>query len=471
MVGLSVSMNAGIIPFAVAPTNAREIYLLLGQEEEVPNWQHGSNKWCGFSGRSIDRDNGFPARAAAREFVEETMGVVRSRFGMSQNLFGRACNDAQLSESLNGGEYICSLHTNRKSDTRQYQSVTFLKQIPWDPRIPARFAEVRAALSKLNHACIEYTKCAKEWQNRHGLFGVPLPGKLQAITHSRSSSSINEEVLRTWIDEGCEPSMLVSQIATINVDTGKVDKVRCVSHTNMCSADMQHAARTLAAWQHVLNLYINLPEYLHMHPAINVQYVDGFPIPIYVKVGRSYLEKQRLRWWSLPRLQEVLDHGGHFRGDAFRHRFLPSLAITVSLLNNSLDDPKQNSFDVWRRKTHHDTANEQAQRREARVWRSQSAPVKIEEEEDGHKTEDPQKDNTLKMCKYSRRSRVRVRLTGWCKVPSHLKHSPVSRSNSANSSSVGYHNQHRKQIRRLDGIATSHHAQDQNGNVHSESNG
>jgi hypothetical protein len=67
------------------------------------------------------------------------------------------------------------------------------------------------------------------------------------------------------------------------------------------------------------------PFSMRRHPALTLT----FPCP---SVSNNYLEKCALNWWSLDRLNEVLQKKGRYKSQLFRKSFLPVLKIVVHIL-------------------------------------------------------------------------------------------------------------------------------------------
>lgn len=76
--------SAGILPFTVIKRNGNRIVLvLLGRERPDPSW-NDSDKWSDFGGKREREES--VEDAAAREFFEETCGVVESLDRIKQRL-------------------------------------------------------------------------------------------------------------------------------------------------------------------------------------------------------------------------------------------------------------------------------------------------------------------------------------------------------------------------------------------------
>lgn len=116
---------AGVLPYAVVPSEIAlsGIVFLLGREHVEANWT-GSNSLSDFGG-APDGDEK-PDEAAAREFWEETMGLL----GNEETLLGMIKRDA------------------RPTVLPYSIGVMWLLPIPYDPELPTRFKNVHAYMMK-----------------------------------------------------------------------------------------------------------------------------------------------------------------------------------------------------------------------------------------------------------------------------------------------------------------------------------
>lgn len=143
----TVCIGASILAFAMDPQHDRA-YFWLGKERKVLAWGAGSNRWSDFGGGRI-RSDVDPAATAAREFVQETAGCVRYFDADSAGLRTRSDD---IAASLRKGEYVIKLETTvgKSTDGNIRLFVTYVVQLPWDPRAIMRFQHCRALLSGLH---------------------------------------------------------------------------------------------------------------------------------------------------------------------------------------------------------------------------------------------------------------------------------------------------------------------------------
>ena len=116
---------AGVLPFAKVPSEIAlsGIVFLIGREHVEANWT-GSNSWSDFGGAPDGTER--PDEAGAREFWEETMGIL----GNEEELLGKVRGTAlptMLPNSI---------------------GVMWLLPIKYDPDLPTRFENVYAYMMK-----------------------------------------------------------------------------------------------------------------------------------------------------------------------------------------------------------------------------------------------------------------------------------------------------------------------------------
>jgi len=145
----------GVLCYALEPLT-QNIYFLLGQEAF-------DNTWCDFAGGP--KPNESIIDTAVREFSEESMNAVME--------------PEKIREDLEARRYSLMLHYD--------QRIVFLKQIPFDPTLPMRFAERRLEYLEEGAKPELVEKRSIEWFSlnriekmvRHDKNGVNNVGKLR----------------------------------------------------------------------------------------------------------------------------------------------------------------------------------------------------------------------------------------------------------------------------------------------------
>lgn len=159
----TVHVGASILCFAVDPTHGR-VYFWLGKERKVLTWGAGFQRWSDFGGGSAPSDMD-AAETAAREFMQETAGCVRY---FETDTTSVRTTFADIAASLRRGEYLFRLETaipetaDARADATRPIFVTYVVQVPWDPRAIMRFQHCRAMLSGLHKRLLRVSLSAAE---------------------------------------------------------------------------------------------------------------------------------------------------------------------------------------------------------------------------------------------------------------------------------------------------------------------
>jgi len=122
-------IGASILPFSVDPWY-HGIYFLLAKERSG-TWR-GSNKWDDFGGKANDNED--PCDVAAREFQEESCGVIR----VYENEPIPRKSHELVSDLLKNKGYM--MHIDFKPNHQdQFVYRTYVKQVPWQPETFQKF--------------------------------------------------------------------------------------------------------------------------------------------------------------------------------------------------------------------------------------------------------------------------------------------------------------------------------------------
>jgi len=156
-------VGASLLCFCMDPTHSC-IYFLLGKERHNARWPAGSGRWSDFGGAVVEEDDDSPEVTAAREFMEETLSVVKY---FEHDVLPRTTY-MDIAQDLRNNN-----HTMRVTQGDKHRRfVMFVKQIPWDPEVVHRFSEYRNVLTRPsrvgpptvnteNHPAIDASKCVK----------------------------------------------------------------------------------------------------------------------------------------------------------------------------------------------------------------------------------------------------------------------------------------------------------------------
>ena len=145
-------IGAGILPFCRTPTG--DIQFALGKERFISHWR-GSLKWSGFEGGR--KANERVAQTAAREFVEESMGIF-----VDMNKV-HLCDIPKLTQQLENNDYaarivLCIIH----AENIERYHVTYLLELPYQPRSIAKFVVERRVLLNMQTKLIHLDNISVE---------------------------------------------------------------------------------------------------------------------------------------------------------------------------------------------------------------------------------------------------------------------------------------------------------------------
>lgn len=140
--------SCGVLPYSVIRGN---VYVLLGKEKFDPKWRD-SDSWSAFGGR-MERGETYE-EAAAREFYEETGGVV--------------CSLESMKQRLQNGDYPLYIDVEQGKSTN-YR--LFLVQVPYK-NYPEMYANLCRFLNylKVNSSSVE--KNYLKWFSLHTVTDV-----------------------------------------------------------------------------------------------------------------------------------------------------------------------------------------------------------------------------------------------------------------------------------------------------------
>ncbi|AVK75918.1 MutT/NUDIX hydrolase [Pandoravirus neocaledonia] len=255
-----------------------------------------THRWCDFGGRIEPGET--QEEAAAREFFEETLGVVctdscaRSAHrdaamgsvdvGAPSGLHGDVDRRA-LAADLVAGRYAFKVRTclNHGADPavpRRYH-VTFVKRIPWTPSVVLQFARLRCELAAVARDARRHRAPVKQEEIERGMEGHPTATPL-----ARARQDAIPE-------------------ATVGVSGHRV------------------AAKPIADNCHATN-----NQYVSDEPAARAALSpDG-------RVRDECIEKDYIQFWSVRRLRQALDNGGCFRREHLRPLFMPTIAVVLDVM-------------------------------------------------------------------------------------------------------------------------------------------
>lgn len=294
-------MGAGVVPIATLEDGSHR--LLLGRERFMPSWK-GSCRWSGFEGSR--KDNESMDEAAVREFVEESLGVV----------------------PVAGGDALCAVHEreywirivlkilNERKAERYH--TTFVLPVMYDENIARKFIQLRMSLEHIDRA-------AQEWRYARPavLGGEDMDvGAVEMIQGDDESETYVR--VRRIPRHPSQPHLVAAPWST---DVFNEEGVQLAILKG-------GIARGVLEWD---RLRKRVERTLVDHPSVSVQRCERWGTLQNVTISKDHLEKDQVRWWSIPELRKVLEGRGQIGTDRFRPYFLPVLQTLLHEL--SLDPP------------------------------------------------------------------------------------------------------------------------------------
>jgi len=342
----SVSYAAGIIPYAICPYSNSNVYFLLGKEGNSPGWKPSTNKWCDFGGRSdFKEDKGSVEQTAAREFVEESLGVISFHPPVFREEISKEYQQTnKVFEELQKKSFTKKIIMTKQFDNKHVKFIYFLKQIPWKPELPHIFKEIRDQILKIKNLSKQYHDLCKK---------LPKESKFRVPGQSLEDDDVSKVVVDMCLKKSKKELMGVSTIVKYTLlSTSFHDPLECKDSREFWdSPEFLVIKQIIHVFSELKTAFQKLPDSLQKHDVFKVKYLSSsvnFFIDIHVK--DQYLEKQCMEWWSLPKLSNALNNGGISHNEFLRPNFLPMVAILLKTFKYRGSPTSQ----TWEKKSKYD---------------------------------------------------------------------------------------------------------------------
>ena len=315
--------GAGVIPISYSPQG--EFYLLLGRERFLPQWR-GSCRWSGFEGSRKTLET--LRTTAAREFTEESMGVV---FGNSDVATG-------ILQRKDFWVRVVLRISNEKKAERYH--ATYVVPIEWNDSLPEKFSEVRVNVERID-------RLAREMERAFPVFalisktkvelgdviidengGVQLHRYVVGATQREGEPGTKEAFLRGCVEVHEE------EVEKSGDESGGIVWEEADGGAQRLSLPKSHPyASTIVKWDSIRKQIEK--ENIICHPCVLARRGEVFASIQDLRVMTDFLEKDEVRWWSATDLRRVLDGRGFLGNDCFRPYFLPVLQTILHELSSS----------------------------------------------------------------------------------------------------------------------------------------
>ena len=340
--------------FSVDPQWGR-VYFLLGKERHIVKWEAGSDRWSYFGGRPLSRQESVE-HTAAREFHEETLGVVRYR--PTDALPRRGYED--IVASLRAGEFAFKVTLWIPGDAgedRQRCYVTYVKQIPWDPHALPRFQRARHSLSTLprtiGDASSTFTSVQHGWALRHPAVVVARPSSLG--THNLPNT---QEVGSAIVSRAQFMAALMTTSTSASSSLSSSQLAQSPARHRPSWSTFRTSIKNTPKRQQTSNTITSatvvpqLPNSVARNEQVSGHSGNQTGVGGVVSVNRDFLEKRCLGLWSIPQLQRAINSRGILssrfgRPERCRTSFLQFAALVMNEL--ALYEPTcmENAADAW----------------------------------------------------------------------------------------------------------------------------
>lgn len=280
--------SAGIMPFAL---KEGEVYFLLAQERTQINWK-GSLRWSSFEG---GRKAGESAQtSAAREFLEESMGVVNLRDWDESD---QSC--ASIARHLDERCAAQLLVKVNCRNSRVRYHLMYLALVTYRESLPSEFDLLNKALLRLNEMNEEVKAALEERDDSWVCEGTSLKGKTVLGVLGASRETDTRVTIRVRFDDADEDTV-ARKMSADSLDAFML-------YISARSALTEAAARVLP------------------HPSVTTQ--GPTELLSAAEACRDYLEKCRIRFWSQRELENLVDAGGCSTTAFLRPFFMPHAKI------------------------------------------------------------------------------------------------------------------------------------------------
>lgn len=290
-------VGAGVLPVFVTPEN--KVVFLLGQESSVPNW-NGSYQWSAFAGCRKQKES--DRRTAAREFVEETMGV--------------------LSDSADDVEHALHSYSMRVCiscayGARRLARVVYVKQFPFAQSIGIedRFAERRARVLSIESAIGDMTAYRAKFPRAYPFF---VEGDV--VQGHRSGTNIRDPLTQqrhTSVAVVHTVSVTATTLrTTVILSSGEAKSFRYVRGATACSAHIHAYARWHMARRRLSDL-IKTTEHPGMAHWVRATW-SSYGVLLHARVQPDFMEKSVVKLCALEDSDRRL-----INGQPLRPNFVP----------------------------------------------------------------------------------------------------------------------------------------------------
>jgi hypothetical protein len=308
------SKTLGVLPYAVRPDGS--IAVLMGREANVQ-----SRRWAPFEGAAKQGES--VEIGAAREFVEETMGVVRLNTDLTAYL-----HEADVQALFQDQRYSHKVQLRYAMRSRGQvvkENTTLLLQVPYEAGLEKRFASIRRKVLHLASFCRALHKLRARVFAPLGLYGRGICEndrnfRVLDVVHISDLTAV-EDGMRLTARVRCfdplEPARPHMTCITVVLPCGY-----CV----MCVLFFTY----LALLRLKMSVSENVDDKIFTHPAVTTM-TDEHGFMMGLRIMPDFLEKDHVRWFSHDELTQIYADHGHFDNELVR---ASTCALIETMLSN-----------------------------------------------------------------------------------------------------------------------------------------
>jgi hypothetical protein len=310
--------SLGVLPWCVKPCG--DVAILLGREACIQ-----SRRWAPFEGSAKPGET--CEQGAAREFVEESLGLVK--FSEPCAIQGTFMRVPQAAKALEHGAYSHRVQLRypiRQRSSNVKEATTLLARVLYDPALEARFMTIRMQLTELSRFSKSLHKLRLRVESSSSLYG-------RGVNVGERQLRVLDVLHMSAFKKG--PNGGVSFEASVRCVDPMAPERRRYTHLHLqlsyttCLYSIIYFVH-LAIFRSLLGAPNGVLRQILHHPAVQLLWdehgeIDG------LRVNTDYLEKDRVRYWSRDDLSEMMDARGHFSGGLFRSS---SCALVETCLKN-----------------------------------------------------------------------------------------------------------------------------------------
>jgi hypothetical protein len=313
------SRSAGILPWCV--TSSGEVMILLGRESCSM-----SRRWAPFEGSAHPDEDIYSA--AAREFVEESLGMISPRVAAAQRPTQPYLHADRLHRMLQrqeGFSHSVELRYRvRQRAATWKQATTLVSRVEYEKDIETRFAMVRSQLIELSRFGCTLRKLKEQVEGETGVYGrrVLARGGVYKVV-----DIVQIESVVPCDDSNTHVRMVVIVCARRQDDPGSVRYLRLqatlpfkVGLLTVIYSVHLRLLRQLLTTTDVRDIIAHPAVQLVRNPLGDIESLQ---------VNSDFLEKDKIKFWSRQQLEEMLESFGHYQGNIFRSSSCALLQLAV----------------------------------------------------------------------------------------------------------------------------------------------